>query len=487
MTSSPFAQPAPYSDSVGDIPGPRGIVADADTYGGYGPAAYFALVDQVATIKSTEQRQEKAQALFAGNDAEIVKFLGLVQINMDRLAEDTAAERRKAEEQAYEYAAAQEVARDRLKRERAAKRINGDLSEPAKLFMEKLRAGMMTGDQLDDMQDPTPVVEGWLYEDTINWIAGPSGTFKSFVAHDLAARYASEDMSFHGIPMAHGKVLYIVAEGAGMFKFRKQAWEHFNGKVTSNITYYGEPIQISDLEEQMPALIAFAKEGGYSMVIFDTQAMCTVGDDENQAKDMGVIVNACHSLREATRGCIVLVHHFDKGGNGMRGSGAQFGAAHTVIATKREGDEEWVRLSTKKKDGGKAKDDEGRDDLRFKMERYEPEGGRGSLCPLRDDSYREKVKPVFPAFDQERTDMLKMLADLEIAGGVTDSGLAQWLNEHYPKDDSSYKANGAVSRGKTLLTHGVAEKKGSKWIPTELGRQAVQALSDTLSDAVADD
>ncbi|MFF4086365.1 AAA family ATPase [Streptomyces nigra] len=411
-------------------------------------------------------------------------FIKAKQEQAQAIREDGELEQKEYDDRARRRAAADE----KVRRERAQRRINGELSPTAQLFREKLEAGLKTAAELDDLPDPEPVVDGWLYADTINWIAGASGTFKSFVAHDLAARYGSSDMTYHGIPMAHGKALYVIAEGAGMFKYRKQAWEHYNRKV-EDVTYYPFPIQISDFEEQMPALIALAREGGYGVVIFDTQAMCTVGDDENQAKDMGIIINAVHSLREATKGCVILVHHFDKGGNGMRGSGAQFAAASTVIVTKRDGDKEWVTLSTKKKDGGKAKDDEGRDDIRLKLEKWQPVDAngqplRGSLCPLRDDAGSQKPPEMveIPVFDQERTDLLKKIVFFEDLGGMTGTDIRDWMNEYYPRDEGQYKTNGAESRAKRLVTAGCVVKKGSKWLPTELGVLAVQQGRDEDED-----
>jgi hypothetical protein len=279
---------------------------------------------------------------------------------------------------------------------------------------------MMSADGLDAIEDPDPIVPGWLYSDSLNWIAGASGTFKSFVAHDLAARYGKPGATYHGIPMIHGRALYIVAEGASMFKHRKNAWQHFNGQV-ENVVYYPAPIQLADFEEQMPALIAYAKAERFGMVIFDTQAMCTVGQDENTAEGMGVIINASHSLREATGGCVILVHHFDKKENGIRGSGAQYAAANTVIVTKRASDDLTVKLSTKKADGGKSKDDEGRDDITLRLDKWEPQdGGRGSLCPNKEitDDWTRKDTEILPRFDCERIGMLEIMDEFAHDGGA---------------------------------------------------------------------
>jgi len=383
-------------------------------------------------------------------------------------------------------------ARDKADRAKQQARADGELTEAGEAFKAKLLDGMMTGDELDDMPEPDPIIDGWLYTDSINFLAGPSGTFKTFVAHDLAARYASHAMTYHGIPMTHGKVFYIIAEGSGMFKFRKRAWESHNGKVSSNITYYPCPIQLDDFEAQMPALISVARGGGYSMVIFDTQAMCTPGVDENAAKDMTRIISAVHQLREATKGCVLMVHHFDKGNNGIRGSGSQFAAANTVLATVRKGDEEWVKLSTKKSDGGKAKEDEGRDDLKFKLEKWQPEETdaagrplRGSIFPLRDDTWAPTEPKFTPTVDPMR---LAFLRALDAIDGLTSSQLAQVMEEVEPKASTKHANSGAkkwvakdaLSKAKLLLTNETAVKVGAKYVITDLGHEV-------LLDAATDD
>lgn len=149
--------------------------------------------------------------------------------------------------------------------------------------------------------------------------------------------------------------------------------------------------------------------------------MCTVGQDENTAEGMGVIINASHSLREATGGCVILVHHFDKKEHGMRGSGAQYAAANTVIVTKRASDDLTVKLSTKKADGGKSKDDEGRDDITLRLDKWEPQdGGRGSLCPNKEitDDWTRKDTEILPRFDRERIGMLEIMDEFAHDGGA---------------------------------------------------------------------
>jgi hypothetical protein len=400
-------------------------------------------------------------------------FTKAVIAEMTRIKGDQDEQQKKFDDQERMKA----TARERMKREKAERRISGELSPAAEVFLETLRTSVMSANDLDAMEDPDPIVPGWLYGDSLNWIAGPSGTFKSFVAHDLAARYGKPGASYHGIPMAHGRALYIVAEGASMFKHRKNAWQKFNGQV-ENVFYYPAAIQLADFEEQMPALIAYAKAERFGMVIFDTQAMCSVGQDENTAEGMGVIINAGHSLREATGGCVILVHHFDKKGNGMRGSGAQYAAANTVIVTKRTDDKMTVMLSTKQGDGGKSKDDEGRDDLTLRLDKWEPEdGGRGSLCPNREitDDWTRQERPVLPSFDEERMGMLRSMEEYDPVGGALVGNLRDVMNELNPREGGKpWESKNAESHVGALIRNGCVEKTGSRYRLTPLGHQVLQ-------------
>ncbi|MFJ4334522.1 MULTISPECIES: AAA family ATPase [unclassified Streptomyces] len=464
-----FSQPA--SDTV--VPQAEAPQQESTQYPwdavGWNAGAWCAAATGLA-YASSEERASKYTFWFGeASEGNWVRqaFARAVIAEMTRIKGDQDEQQKKFDDQERMKA----TARERIKREKAERRISGELSPAAEVFMERLKAGMRSADGLDAIEDPDPIVPGWLYSDSLNWIAGASGTFKSFVAHDLAARYGKPGATYHGIPMTHGRALYIVAEGASMFKHRKNAWQHFNGQV-ENVVYYPAPIQLADFEEQMPALIAYAKAERFGMVIFDTQAMCTVGQDENTAEGMGVIINASHSLREATGGCVILVHHFDKKENGMRGSGAQYAAANTVIVTKRASDDLTVKLSTKKADGGKSKDDEGRDDITLRLDKWEPQdGGRGSLCPSKEitDDWTRKDTEILPRFDRERIGMLEIMDEFAHDGGALVADLRGVMNRLNPKKDATWESKDARSHVGALTRKRCAEKKGARYVITETG------------------
>lgn len=213
-----------------------------------------------------------------------------------------------------------------------------------------------------------PIVQGLFFRDSLTWVAGRSGTFKSFVTADLAFRYGQEDMDYHGMRMTTGRSLLVVAEGAASYADRKTAWEKEHGREVKNVSIYPAPLQLGDTLKEMPALISYLREEAeagrpFGLILFDTQAMCTVGVDENTS-EMNRVINILHQIREASGACVMVVHHFGKDKRaGLRGSSMIYAAADTVCILKRQEDAMDVVLSTAQGDEGKQKDAETKADF----------------------------------------------------------------------------------------------------------------------------
>lgn len=481
---NPFSQPANDSDAY--IPPQRDTAADADAqYGGYGAAAYFALVDQVAAEKSSERRQERAAAFFPGDPEAQVRFMQSVQLRMDLIAADTEAAQRQRQEEYDEDARMRAQARERVQREQAERRMSGELTPAASVFLDAFRADLMGVDGMMAQERPEPLIDGLLYMDSLAWLGGPSNTYKSFLALDIAARYSSGVNFYHNtdMPMQAGRSMVIVAEGAGAYGDRIRAWQHSNGPMR-NIDFYGRALQLGDLEKQMPALLAYLKHeraqgNGYGLIVFDTQAMCTVGVNENDNSEMGVIMNVLHQLREATGACVLLVHHFGSdSAKGMRGATAIYAAATTVIAVKAKKQYQVV-LSTEAKSGGKQKDAEAMTGLLMDLEQVrDPEGQWSSLVPRRGhwspDSDADGDGPAFEPNEKQAV-ILAALRDTAEVGGMGVSAIAREVTqEHGPNPaGKAWPAQTAAKWMNTLVRHGLVEKKGVNYVLTDAGSRLV--------------
>jgi hypothetical protein len=295
----------------------------------------------------------------------------LLKTEVDRAGEDLAeAKAKESEEEAQakfdEYARRSQRAQERARREREEANIAGRLSEAAEVFYELQLKPRVQEIHSYEQKVRVPVVQGLLFQNSLAWLAGPSGTFKSFVVADLAFRYGTGDMDYHGRRMTNGRALLIIAEGAAGYADRRVAWEREHGTEVKQVDIYPAPLQLADLEKEMPALLHLlrqADEDGrpYGLVVFDTQAMCTVGIDENSS-EMNLVTNVLHRVREVSGACVLTVHHFGKTeSKGMRGSSMIYAAADTVIVVDREKDTMDVTLSTggehgKQKDAVAEKD-----------------------------------------------------------------------------------------------------------------------------------
>lgn len=357
------------------------------------------------------------------------------------LDEAETAQKEAAEAEAVELYTAEErrrqLAREKVRREREEAEISGTLAPEAELFRDGvLRKKVAEAHDFEPVVR-TPIVQNLFFKNSLTWVAGESGTFKSFVTADLAFRYGSEgEMDYHGKRMTHGRALLVIAEGAAGYADRKVAWEKHHGREVKNVSIFPAPLQLGDTLKEMPALISYLREEAdngrpFDLILFDTQAMCTVGVDENSS-EMNLVTNVLHRIREVNGACVMVVHHFGKQKSaGMRGSSMIYAAADTVCVLKRKEDSSDVLLSTAQADGGKQKDAiTEKDLLAFEMAAH-PVGvdffgdtttslvpvSVEHVAPTADSGHPEELPEELPYVTEPQMDYLKLVAFYEGRGG----------------------------------------------------------------------
>ena len=245
--------------------------------------------------------------------------------------------------------------------------------------VEALMAEMLDRDGLDALSRPQPLIWDVLDKDSESWLIAPSGGFKSFIALDMAMHVAM-GLPWRGKKVDGGPVVYIVAEGSKGIGMRVEAWEKVYGRRSEGVRYLPRPVQVSDPEGGWKVLVEACRRIGPAMIVIDTQARVTVGIEENSAKEVGVFIRAISELREATRACVLVVHHTGKSGLGARGSSALYAAADTELRVERpEKREERLQL-TATISTSKQKDMEEDTGFQIEMERVDlgldPHSGR---------------------------------------------------------------------------------------------------------------
>jgi len=310
---------------------------------------------------------------------------------------------------------------------------------------------------LDDLEDPQPIIEGFLYRDTLVRTFGPPKSLKSFVTLDMAA-CVSLGVPWQGQQTHQGIVLYVVAEGARGVKKRRDAWnEHHQNDM--KVIFYQKPVQIGE-QDQMYDLISYTLFKQVDYVIFDTQARCTVGVEENDNTEMGRIVAALDVLKQETGACVHLVHHSTGADeNKARGATAFDGAVDTEFVVKRnKTNKEQVELHTKFQ-----KDEEESEPVEMQTRKVgaslvlEAAAGAAHAADSGDPSN-------LPPVTEGQMPYLRIVADYP-ATGIAQKDLAKEIG----RDTST------VSRViNKLVPMGVMELNGSRLMVTDLGWKVIR-------------
>lgn len=232
---------------------------------------------------------------------------------------------------------------------------------------------LLTRSALRDLPSPQPLIGGVLDQGTCALLYGHRATFKSFIAFDWNASVGT-GRDWQGRRTEQRRGLYVAAEGAHGYPGRFDAWEAGWRRPIDDgaVDLLPRPVNLM-VPAEVANLGALIDWGGYGFVVLDTTARCTLGGDENSAKDMGLVVDRLYYLLDKTpgrRGVILAVHHTGKDGKTLRGSSALEAGVDTVYSATRDG--AVVTLNREKRKDGP--------ELDRHLLRLDPIAGTDSCC-----------------------------------------------------------------------------------------------------------
>lgn len=261
--------------------------------------------------------------------------------------------------------------------------------------------------------------ESWLLDDLIpargmGSIYGPPGSYKSFMALDIAA-CVSSGKAWHGYECEMpGAVLYIAAEGSRGLMERTVAWEKHHEINRGPLVILTVPVMMDNavMVQAFTECLERTQEVlgvPIRMVVIDTMARSFSGD-ENSAQEVGGFVNACSRFSSDIGDCFVMVvaHTGKDLTRGIRGSNAMDGALDCHFLVTKPNNGQALVKNTKQKDIEMA------EPMRFTMESVstgiEDRKGRirRSLVPILE-SKGEDADPdaeEVTAFDHKETNVL---------------------------------------------------------------------------------
>lgn len=194
------------------------------------------------------------------------------------------------------------------------------------------RRQLLSVPELEQIPEVTWLVQDLLAEKSLAVLYGPTGSYKTFVAIDLALSIAS-GREFAQRPTKKGAVAYICAEGQAGIKWRIRAWLKVNGLrdpqlwVVPAAVAFDEPDHIAELIYDLLSLPEIP-----SLIIVDTLARTFGEGDESNSRDMNRYLAAAEQIISELGTSVLLIHHSTKKANDEpRGSGALVAAADTVL------------------------------------------------------------------------------------------------------------------------------------------------------------
>lgn len=201
--------------------------------------------------------------------------------------------------------------------------------------VDYMRGELLTLGEAAEREPPSPLVRGLLYLDTLAWLIGKPGSFKSFVALDIAAHVAL-GRAWADRPVRAGLALYVVAEGLGGMTQRARAWikARGGGSAPDALKLYPRAVQVSN-DKHWRALVELAAELRPVLIVIDTQARITLGVKENDNTEMSAFVGKLDELRRASGACVLTVHHIGRNGEDARGASSLDGAQDTELKVER--------------------------------------------------------------------------------------------------------------------------------------------------------
>jgi hypothetical protein len=201
-------------------------------------------------------------------------------------------------------------------------------------------------------------VKGLVPADSIGMMFGGSGTFKSFIALDLALHVA-HGLRWLGFKTKKGPVIYIAAEGGTGLWRRIKAWHIERGLDWHGLDFHIVPVAV-DLMKDATAVVAAAKAKNTApaLVVVDTLSQ-TFDGEENSANEIAAYLRNLGTEFRALWRCVVLViHHSGHSATERpRGSSAMRANVDFLIGVFRSEKEMLATISwSKQKDGEPPQD-----------------------------------------------------------------------------------------------------------------------------------
>lgn len=188
----------------------------------------------------------------------------------------------------------------------------------------------------------------WLIQDVLprkgfSALFGPPGSFKSFVALDIAHSVATGTPWMGKEVSVPGAVLYICGEGHGGVGARIRACRlHHRTAPGAKVYVIRHQLNLRSSKEDIQQLhlairnLVQREDIRFELVQVDTLARAFGGGNENDSSDMGAFIASLSKIQRLLDCALQIVHHVGKDiTKGLRGHSSLLGALDTELELQR--------------------------------------------------------------------------------------------------------------------------------------------------------
>lgn len=188
----------------------------------------------------------------------------------------------------------------------------------------------------------------WLIQDVLprkgfSALFGPPGSFKSFVALDIAHSIATGTAWMGKEVSTPGAVLYICGEGHGGVGARIRACRlHHRTAPGAKVYVIRHQLNLRSSKEDIQQLhlaitnLVQREDIRFELVQVDTLARAFGGGNENDSSDMGAFIASLSKIQRLLDCALQIVHHVGKDiTKGLRGHSSLLGALDTELELQR--------------------------------------------------------------------------------------------------------------------------------------------------------
>ena len=195
---------------------------------------------------------------------------------------------------------------------------------------------------LAERKPPIWLIDGILEAKTFSALVAKAGSYKSFIALDMAQSIA-HGLDWHGHKTVRGSVVYCVGEGLQGLYGRMLGWHNHYAKNPKGVDLFllkgakglHETVTAKALYESIKYHV---KDNHPQLIIIDTLSRYSTGIDENSNSDMARLIETITNELSVPFNCsVMLIHHTGKIGDTGRGASSLNGALDAEWKLTSEG------------------------------------------------------------------------------------------------------------------------------------------------------